>query len=105
MEWLFAHMDDPGRSFTRLLFCTARPLLLILTTLAVCVLDIDGPIVQTTKGGGAEPSSEQIGILADMGFSPAQARKALRETVCGLYAVYDPSFLLTNPHSLCQFSG
>jgi hypothetical protein len=23
MEWLFAHMEDPGRSFTHLLFCAA----------------------------------------------------------------------------------
>jgi len=65
------------------------PTSLILT--AACVLDIDAPIVQTTRGGGAEPSPEQIGILADMGFSPAQARKALRETVCGLIAVHVPS--------------
>lgn len=46
--------------------------------------DIDAPIVQTAGGGGgggAEPSPEQIGMLAEMGFSPAQARKALRETV------------------------
>jgi hypothetical protein len=68
------------------------PASVILTILAVCVLDIDGPIVQTSKGGGAEPSPEQIGILADMGFSPPQARKALRETVCGLNAVHVPSF-------------
>ena len=27
MEWLFAHMEDSGRSFTRLLFCATRPLL------------------------------------------------------------------------------
>lgn len=46
------------------------------------MLDIDDPIVQTARGGGgAEPSPEQIGMLAEMGFSPAQARKALRETV------------------------
>ena len=47
------------------------------------MLDIDDPIVQTERGGGggAEPSPEQIGMLAEMGFSPAQARKALRETV------------------------
>jgi hypothetical protein len=69
------------------------PASLILTTLAVSVLDIDAPIVQTTRGdGGAEPSPEQIGILADMGFSPAQARKALRETVCVLNPVRLPSF-------------
>ena len=99
MEWLFAHMEDPGRSFTHPPYCALRPLLL--TTLAVSVLDIDAPIVQTTRGGGggAEPSLEQIGILADMGFSSAQARKALRETVCGLSLVRLPSFKPTNSHS------
>lgn len=89
MEWLFAHMEDPGRSLTH---SPSVFLFLILTTLAVCVLDIDAPIIQTTRGGGAEPSPEQIGILADMGFSPAQARKALRETVCGLNPVRVLSF-------------
>jgi hypothetical protein len=51
--------------------------------------DIDAPIVQTARGGGGghEPSPEQIGMLADMGFSAPQARKALRETVCGPNAV------------------
>ncbi|KAI0757733.1 ubiquitin carboxyl-terminal hydrolase 14 [Daedaleopsis nitida] len=55
MEWLFAHMEDP---------------------------DIDAPIL--VSGGGSasasEPSSEQVAMLADMGFTTAQARKALRET-------------------------
>ena len=27
MEWLFAHMEDPGRSFRHLLFCAAQLLL------------------------------------------------------------------------------
>ncbi|KAH9012646.1 ubiquitin carboxyl-terminal hydrolase 14 [Lactarius hengduanensis] len=56
MEWLFAHMEDP---------------------------DIDDPIVILSGGaggGGPEPSAEQVGMLVDMGFSRAQARKALRET-------------------------
>ncbi|KAH9055282.1 ubiquitin carboxyl-terminal hydrolase 14 [Lactarius vividus] len=56
MEWLFAHMEDP---------------------------DIDDPIIVPSGGaggGGAEPSAEQVNMLADMGFSRAQARKALRET-------------------------
>jgi ubiquitin carboxyl-terminal hydrolase 5/13 len=58
MEWLFMHMEDP---------------------------DIDDPIQVAGTGGntsGPEPSQEQIAMLADMGFSAAQARKALRETVC-----------------------
>ncbi|KAL4244595.1 Ubiquitin carboxyl-terminal hydrolase [Abortiporus biennis] len=55
MEWLFQHMDDP---------------------------DIDSPI-QLTVGSGSslpEPPVEQIAMLADMGFTSAQAKKALRET-------------------------
>lgn len=55
-------------------------------------IDIDAPIVQrATGGGGPEPSPEQIGMLADMGFSAPQARKALRETVCRLDAVQVPA--------------
>ena len=46
-------------------------------------LDIDDPL--PTAGGAAtskpEPSPEQIDMLVDMGFTLAQARKALRETV------------------------
>lgn len=61
MEWLFAHMDDP---------------------------DIDAPInLQAASGagagvgaGGTEPAAEQVAMLADMGFTEKQARKALRET-------------------------
>ncbi|KAJ7172145.1 hypothetical protein C8R46DRAFT_1084933 [Mycena filopes] len=55
MEWLFAHMEDA---------------------------DIDDPIVPQAGGAGGapEPSGEQIAMLSDMGFTPAQARKALRET-------------------------
>ncbi|KAA1476327.1 ubiquitin carboxyl-terminal hydrolase 14 [Dentipellis sp. KUC8613] len=55
MEWLFGHMEDP---------------------------DIDAPIVAGTApgAGGPEPSQEQISMLADMGFTALQARKALRET-------------------------
>ncbi|KAJ7766902.1 hypothetical protein B0H16DRAFT_1412848 [Mycena metata] len=56
MEWLFAHMDDA---------------------------DIDDPIILQAgaAGGGApEPTADQIAMLSDMGFTPAQARKALRET-------------------------
>ncbi|KDR73244.1 hypothetical protein GALMADRAFT_100868 [Galerina marginata CBS 339.88] len=55
MEWLFAHMEDP---------------------------DIDAPIqaATSTGGGGAEPDPDQVAALADMGFTSAQARKALRET-------------------------
>jgi hypothetical protein len=56
-------------------------------------IDIDDPIVMTSAsagsgggGGGApEPSAEQVEMLTEMGFTPAQARKALRETVRLLY--------------------
>ncbi|KAF8417525.1 ubiquitinyl hydrolase [Boletus edulis BED1] len=52
MEWLFAHMEDP---------------------------DIDKP-VQLGRPSVPEPAAEQIALLADMGFTYAQARKALLET-------------------------
>ncbi|KAH0826369.1 hypothetical protein J3R83DRAFT_5331 [Lanmaoa asiatica] len=56
MEWLFNHMEDP---------------------------DIDDPIQVSAATGGSsvpEPSADQIALLADMGFTCAQARKALLET-------------------------
>ncbi|KII83872.1 hypothetical protein PLICRDRAFT_46628 [Plicaturopsis crispa FD-325 SS-3] len=56
MEWLFAHMEDP---------------------------DIDAPIELAASSNTSvsfEPSPDQIRMLADMGFTSAQARKALRET-------------------------
>jgi hypothetical protein len=43
--------------------------------------DIDDPIQPVHSGVGQEPSAEQVAMLADMGFTAAQARKALRETV------------------------
>ncbi|KAF8557222.1 ubiquitinyl hydrolase [Imleria badia] len=52
MEWLFNHMEDP---------------------------DIDEPI-QLGGPNAAEPPADQIALLADMGFTQAQARKALLET-------------------------
>ena len=42
--------------------------------------DIDDPI-QLNGGSVAEPPADQIALLADMGFTHAQARKALLETV------------------------
>ncbi|KIJ98331.1 hypothetical protein K443DRAFT_680854 [Laccaria amethystina LaAM-08-1] len=56
MEWLSSHMDDT---------------------------DIDEPIQAAQSAaavGGPEPSPDQIAMLSDMGFTVAQARKALRET-------------------------
>ena len=74
MEWLFAHMDDPGT------FPSWHTCMCVL--IGMCV-DIDAPI--QPPGGNAsaspEPSAEQVAMLADMGFTSAQASKALRETV------------------------
>ncbi|KAK7049909.1 ubiquitin C-terminal hydrolase Ubp14 [Paramarasmius palmivorus] len=54
MEWLFGHMEDP---------------------------DIDEPIqLSSSTSAASEPPAEQVSMLADMGFTPAQAKKALRET-------------------------
>ena len=78
MEWLFAHMEDPGLCivYTELRNPLTYGYLRLYT-------DIDAPIQPQGSGGsgGPEPSAEQVSMLADMGFTPAQARKALRETV------------------------
>ena len=67
----------------------STPVTLCLHSLAdACpVGDIDAPIVHQSASGtaaasGPDPSPEQISTFVDMGFSHAQARKALRETVC-----------------------
>ena len=47
-------------------------------------VDIDDPIEASSPTGpnnSPEPNPEQIAMLADIGFTSAQARKALRETV------------------------
>ncbi|KAJ6597255.1 hypothetical protein DFH09DRAFT_1134077 [Mycena vulgaris] len=55
MEWLFAHDGD---------------------------IDLDVPYQPNAVAAAArpEPTADQIAMLSDMGFSSAQARKALRET-------------------------
>jgi len=55
MEWLLAHMEDP---------------------------DINNPIPSqgTNKASRSEPTPEAIAVIADMGFTEKQARKALKET-------------------------
>jgi ubiquitin carboxyl-terminal hydrolase 5/13 len=91
MEWLFAHMEDPG-TFFYTHYSVQPDLSHANHTWVYSYIDIDAPIVQTAKGGGGpEPSPEQIAMLADMGFSAPQARKALRETVCRLDAVQIPA--------------
>ncbi|WVQ93263.1 hypothetical protein IAU59_000329 [Kwoniella sp. CBS 9459] len=55
MGWLFEHMEDP---------------------------DIDSPIQlgAPANAAGPEPTADQIAMISDMGFTSAQARKALRES-------------------------
>ncbi|KIP02239.1 hypothetical protein PHLGIDRAFT_32271 [Phlebiopsis gigantea 11061_1 CR5-6] len=53
MDWLFTHMDDP---------------------------DIDAPLTPAGSGAAAPPAPEVVEMLTAMGFTPAQATKALRET-------------------------
>lgn len=53
MEWLFGHMDDS---------------------------DIDAPLQPISSSSAPEPSTDQINMLGDMGFTSNQAKKALRET-------------------------
>jgi ubiquitin carboxyl-terminal hydrolase 5/13 len=72
MDWLFTHMEDPGTISprTRASYIANRH------------TGIDDPItVGVSSSKGPEPSPEQVAMLSDMGFAPAQARKALRETV------------------------
>jgi uncharacterized UBP type Zn finger protein len=52
MEWLFQHMEDP---------------------------DIDAPL-DLGGSGGVSADPEKIEMIGAMGFTPPQARKALRET-------------------------
>jgi ubiquitin carboxyl-terminal hydrolase 5/13 len=52
-QWLFEHMEDP---------------------------DIDAPFVTTTSAAAAVDEG-MVSMLQDMGFTAAQAKKALRETV------------------------
>lgn len=57
------------------------------------LVDIDDPIqlAAVSAGSGPEPSPESISMMQDMGFTAAQARKALRETVRFLAQFHLPS--------------
>ncbi|PFH46693.1 hypothetical protein AMATHDRAFT_7506 [Amanita thiersii Skay4041] len=79
MEWLFAHMDDPN---------------------------IDVPIDYSKVGksaGGPEPSPEQIVMLSDMGFTPSQAKKALRETAGNMERAVE--WLFSHPEDMGEDSS
>ncbi|BEJ00479.1 hypothetical protein CcaverHIS631_0503360 [Cutaneotrichosporon cavernicola] len=72
MNWLFAHMEDP---------------------------DIDDPIQPAgVAASRPEPTAEQISMLSEMGFTHAQARKALRET--GGNADGAVEWLFSNPDDM-----
>ncbi|QRW15287.1 ubiquitin carboxyl-terminal hydrolase [Ceratobasidium sp. AG-Ba] len=53
MEWLFLHMEDP---------------------------DIDAPLDSAPTVSKNQVNPEQLSMIVDMGFTPAQAKKALRES-------------------------
>ena len=72
MNWLFQHMEDP---------------------------DIDAPLF-SSKGPAPEPDPGLVAMLQDMGFSPAQAKKALRETVRTAFNFVRRS-LKVNPERRC----
>lgn len=82
MEWLFAHMDDPGSPKIRMVN--------VLQSDRRCSLDIDEPIpVAVQVGGQPEPPAESISAIADMGFNAKQAKKALKQTVSALFLRVD----------------
>ena len=103
MEWLFAHMDDPGNVDLMFLVCfpvSNRWNLIGWIFPSFMVVDIDDPIptsgsatASAGTGAGSEPSAEQVSMLVDMGFTPAQGRKALRETVSTFFWFYPNTFM------------
>lgn len=55
----------------------------------IIIIDIDDPIrVPSSSSDLPEPDPEQVAKLAEMGFTSAQARKALRETVLSNFYFY-----------------
>lgn len=61
MNWMFEHMEDP---------------------------EIDDPLPTESSDQTESPAENQILMLQDMGFTAAQARKALRETVSELKNIF-----------------
>lgn len=85
MNWLFEHMEDPGKSerFKSLLLASE------LSARSCDSADIDAPLpasdaAAVVGAAGDEPTSDQISMVSEMGFTTAQARKALRETGCNM---------------------
>lgn len=96
MNWLFAHMEDPGKSPVGRMFTKYK------TNVVSVSPDIDSPIPSeqlTTSSGSTSaasgPSADAIAMVADMGFSPDQARKALNETSGNIEAAVE--WLFSNP--------
>lgn len=54
---------------------------LLLTRLLFADIDAPLPAAGAAPAAANEPTEEQISMIVDMGFTPAQGRKALRETV------------------------
>ena len=83
MEWLFAHMDDTGKST-----CLSRNRRKDNFAYSGwnALADLDDPLPPpessgAAPSGGNEPSPQQISMIVDMGFTPQQGKKALLETV------------------------
>lgn len=76
MSWMFEHMEDPGKE-------NGHRANLIWSFIYILLLDIDDPLPATASNDASNsgPSEDQISTLQDMGFSAAQAKKALSETV------------------------
>ena len=78
MNWLFEHMEDAGESICWKISCLP----------SICLADIDDPIqlqsTATTSSASADTSPEQISMIVDMGFTAAQAKKGLKQTVSSL---------------------
>ncbi|KAG9016283.1 hypothetical protein FRB90_003507 [Tulasnella sp. 427] len=77
MNWLFQHMDDPDLN--------------------------DPPVLAAAANTGPEPSADDISGLADMGFTSAQARKALKETGGSMQRAVE--WLFSHPDDVGEEAG